>query len=217
MWKLNNAGSVLAIVAITALGAACDQEQTRTITEVQPPDTVTVTDTVRIVQTDTVRLGNEKLVFNQIERLGNPLVSEVLLEKRLHSFFNTTNPGTDEEFFRDDIINFVDAFRDRSLGVTIASVLLPDMLLVFPNRAAGVTAANVDEAGTVGWLTWALAPNNTGYGGRKLDNDDAVDKGLGAIFGTILMQEGAIPGLSTDNVPDTQQDPNTFPYVAPPN
>ena len=201
-------------LGIALLGAACDQEDTRTITGVRA-DTTTVT----IVRTDTVRVGNERLVFNQIERLGNPLVSEVLLEKRQHSFFNTTNPRNDIMNFRADIIRFVTqvAGRPVSLGETIASVLLPDMLLVFPNRAAGVTAANSDDAATVGWLTWALAPNNTGYGGRKLDNDDVVDKGLGAIFGSILSNVDVKPGLSTDNVPDTQSDPNTFPYVAPPN
>lgn len=199
-------------LGVALLSAACDQEDTRTITGVRA-------DTTTIVQTDTVRVGNPNLVFNQIERLGNPLVSEVLLEKRQHSFFNTTNPRTDVMNFRADIIRFVVnvAGRPQSLGETIASVLLPDMLLVFPNRAAGVTAANSDDAATVGWLTWALAPNNTGYGGRKLDNDDAVDKGLGAIFGSILSNVDAKPGLSTDNVPDPQSDPNTFPYVAAPN
>jgi hypothetical protein len=215
MWKLNmnKAGSVLAIVAVTALGAACDQEQTRTITEVQPPDTVT------IVQTDTVRVGNEKLVFNQIERLGNPLVSEVLLEKRISSFFNTTNPSTDRMFFREDIINFVTGVggREPAYGAAVADALLPDMLPVFPNRAPGVTAANTDESELVGWLTFALAPNNTGYGGRKLDNDDAVDKALSVVFGAALGNTNNVsPGLTTDNVPGSP-DPNTFPYVAAPN
>lgn len=212
MWKLNRAGAALAFFAVTAFSAACDQDETRSIVEVTPPDTVT------IVQTDTVRIGNNNLVFNQIERLGNPLVSEALLEKRLHSFHNTITPANDTTFFRDDIIGFVVnvAGRDSVTARTIASVLLPDMLLVFPNRAAGVTAANVDDASNVGWLTWALAPGE-GYGGRKLDNDDAVDKALGAVFGSILSNENVSPGLATDNVPDTQSDPNTFPYVAAPN
>jgi hypothetical protein len=39
------------------------------------------------------------------------------------------------------------------------------------------------------------------------------------IFGNALGNNNNVsPGLTTDNVPDTQQDPNTFPYVAaPPN
>lgn len=208
MWKLLRAGAVLASVAGMALSAGCD-ENTRTITEIE---------TVEIVRTDTVTVGNPNLVFNQIERLGNPLVSEALLEKRLHSFHNTISPATGQGFFRDDIIDFVTnvAGRDQATASTVADILLPDMLLVFPNRASGVTAANTDDSGVVGWLTWALAPGE-GYGGRKLDNDDAVDKALGAVFGDILSDENVSPGLAKDNVPDTQADPNVFPYVAPPN
>ena len=93
----NGAGALLAVLAVGLLSAACDGDDTRTITNVQKPDTVTVT----VVRTDTVRVGNERLVFNQIERLANPLVSEALIEKRKHGFFNTTNPKTDRMFFRE--------------------------------------------------------------------------------------------------------------------
>lgn len=214
MWKPNRAGSLVALLAVTATTAACDNESTRTITEVQT-DTVEVT----VVRTDTVQVGNPDLVFNQIERLGNPLVSEVTLEKRLHGFYNTTNPKTDVAFFKADVMRFVTdvAGRDVAYADAVASALLPDMLAVFPNRAPGVTAANADDSDLVGWLTHALAPG-TGYGGRKLDNDDAVDKGLSVIFGAALGNTNNVSeGLTTDNVPDPQQDPNTFPYVAAPN
>ena len=214
MRMLKRLGAPLAALAVAVLAAACDGDDTRTITNVQKPDTVTVT--IR----DTVRVGNNNLVFNQIERLGNPLVSEVTLEKRLHGFHNTTNPSTDLRNFRDDVKGFVAnvAGRDTAYAGAVANALLPDMLMVFPNRAAGVTANEADGSALVGWLTHALAPNNTGYGGRKLDNDDAVDKGLSVIFGAALGNMNNVsPGLTTDNVPDPQQDPNTFPYVKAPN
>lgn len=215
MWKMKTAGaSALALVAALSAGACSEDAATRTIVEVQKKDTVTVT--VR----DTVRLDNTNLVFDQIERLGNPLVSEVFVEKREHDFFNTTNPNTDVQFFRDDLTRFVTnvAGRDAAYANAVASALTPDMLMVFPNRAPGVTAANADASGLVGWLTYALAPNNTGYGGRKLDNDDAVDKGLSVIFGAALGNTNNVsPGLTTDNVPDNQTDPDAFPYVAAPN
>lgn len=214
MWKMKTASA--AALALAALAsAACSEDPTRTIVEVQPKDTVTVTVTIR----DTVRVGNQNLVFNQIERLGNPLVSEVMLEKRLHSFHNTTNPATDSTFFYGDLVRFVTgvAGREEAYAQAVASALLPDMLLVFPNRAPGVTAASADDSPLVGWLTYVLAPNNTGYGGRKLDNDDAVDKGLSVIFGAALGNMNNVsPGLTTDNVPDPTMDPNTFPYVAAP-
>lgn len=209
MWqgtRLLHAAGALAIVASLT---ACE---TPTITYV---DTLTVRDT--IIQRDTVRLGNTNLVFNQIERLGNPLVSEVLFEKRIHGFHNSTNPRTDVANFTDDVVKFMTtvAGRDEATARTLASVLLPDMLLVFPNRAAGVTAAGVDGAASVGWLTWTPLLGN-GYGGRKLDNDDAVDKGLAAIFGPLLSPNNVSPGLASDNVGDPRNEPNTFPYLAAP-
>ena len=215
MWKMKTAGA-LAFALVAALSAgACSEDATRTIVEVQKKDTVTVTVTLR----DTVRIGTANLVFDQIERLGNPLVSEVFVEKREHDFFNTTNPVTDPANFRDDIQRFITsvAGRDAAYAATVAAALTPDMLAVFPNRAPGVTAATADASALVGWLTHALSPG-TGYGGRKLDNDDAVDKGLSVIFGTALGNNNNVsPGLSTDNVPDNQTDPDVFPYVAAPN
>lgn len=164
---------------------------------------------------DTVRLGDPDLSFNQIERLGNPLVSEALLDKRLHGFFNTTNPSTDVNNFRPDIRDFVlnVAGRDPAIADAIAGLLLPDMLAVFPNRAAGVTATGVDDSDAVGWLSYALAPG-VGWGGRKLDNDDAVDKALQAVFGPLLSDQNTSPGLATDNIADPRAEPNTFPYLA---
>lgn len=199
---------------ILGSAAACDSDPTRIITEIQT-DTVEV----EVVVTDTVQVGNPNLVFDQIERLGNPLVSEVMLEKRLHGFHNTTNPSTDVDNFRDDLIRFVTdvAGRDEGYAAAVADALLPDMLLVFPNRAPGVTAEDVDDSALVGWLTFALAPDNTGYGGRKLDNDDVVDKGLSVIFGEALGNTNNVsPGLTTDNVPDPRDEPDTFPYLADP-
>lgn len=192
------------------VAAACDDDNSR-------PITGTRTDTVTVTIRDTVRIGDTSLVFNQIERLGNPLVSEVTLEKRVHGLHNSTNPSTDVANFRADIIRFITTVAGRSNGTAsaIADILLPDMLLVYPNRATGVTAASADTSQIVGWLTWALAPG-TGYGGRKLDNDDAVDKGLMAIFGPLLDPNNVSPGLASDNVADPIAEPNTFPYLAAP-
>lgn len=214
MWDVRRITGRMAMIGlILGSQAACD-DKVRTITEIQV-DTVTVT----VVRTDTVRVGNPTLVFDQIERLGNPLVSEVMLEKRVHSFHNTTNPRTDVRNFRADLVRFMTnvAGRDAAYGGAVADALLPDMLLVFPNRAPGVTAATAASSALVGWLTFALAPNNTGYGGRKLDNDDAVDKGLSVIFGAALGNNNNVsPGLVTDNVPDPRAESNTFPYLVTP-
>lgn len=202
--------AAMAVLAAAALVGACDDEDTRTITDV-----VTVTQIVR----DTIRIGNTTTTFDQIEHLANPLVSEVFVEKREHDHYNNTVPSETRVQFRDDLVSFMTsvAGRDTAYAGAVADALLPDMLVVRMDRAAGVTAANAAASNAVGWLTHALNPAD-GFGGRKLDGDDAVDKGLSVIFGSALgNMNNNSPGLVTDNVPDTRADLTTFPYVAAPN
>lgn len=142
-------------------------------------------------------------VYVQVERLGNPLVSEVFLAKRNHGFHNAGKPSTDVANHATELKAFVTtvAGRQASVGNTLATVLLPDMLIVQTDKATT----------TAGWLSWALA---NGYGGRKL-SDDVVDAGLAAIFGNLLNPNNVSPGLTTDNV--GQNDKaflTTFPYLA---
>lgn len=142
-------------------------------------------------------------VFQQIERLGNPLVSEVFFMKRDHGLHNNTAPSTDvANGFRTKIKAFTDAFsRGDVIGNTLGAVLVPDMLMVFPNR----------DGNTAGWLSWALA---NGYGGRRLQ-DDVVDAGLTATFGNLLDPTATVlTGLTSDNVPmSTRTFAPTFPYL----
>ena len=143
--------------------------------------------------------------FDQIERLGNPLTSEVFLAKRNHGFHNSGNPSTDVANHSVELRGFVKNVAGRSDQVanTIASVLLPDMLIIQTNKPGN----------TAGWLTWALAD---GYGGRKL-TDDVVDAGLAAIFGTLLSNQNVSMPLTTDNVStNDKQFSATFPYLATP-
>ena len=144
-------------------------------------------------------------IFRQVERLGNPLVSEVLLAKRNHGFHNAGMPSTDMANHATEIRSFIAnvAGRDASVQSTLVAVLLPDMLVVQTNRAPN----------TAGWLTWALAD---GYGGRRLA-DDVVDAGLSALFGSLLSPDHVSPGLTTDNVAANDKAfGTTFPYLAPP-
>ncbi len=145
-------------------------------------------------------------VYDQIERLGNPLVSEVTIAKRNHGFHNTGAPGTDVANHTAEVEAFITSFgRPQSLADALSGVLLPDMLIVETARAGN----------TAGWLTWALA---NGYGGRRLA-DDVVDAGLSAIFGTLLDATAALPpAYHTDNVgANNKAFLTTFPYLATPN
>ncbi|MEO7083518.1 MAG: DUF4331 family protein [Gemmatimonadaceae bacterium] len=147
--------------------------------------------------------------YNQVQRLGNPLVSEVFLMKKDHPFHGSIGPADDAAAFTGSVKGFVAAFRPAAttLQATLASVLLPDMLIIQTDKAQ--TSA--------GWLTWALA---NGWGGRKL-TDDVVDTGLSAIFSDLLdptqavCKPGALP-LCTDNIASHSTFTTTFPYLATP-
>jgi hypothetical protein len=144
-------------------------------------------------------------MYNQVQRLGNPLVSEVFLAKRSHPQHGSIGPADDVAMIGTELKNFVltVAGRNQTVANTLAQVLLPDMLIVQSDK----------DPGSAGWLSWALAD---GWGGRKL-TDDVVDAGLMAIFGPLLDPNNVSAGLTTDNVGNDSQFQATFPYLATPN
>ena len=151
----------------------------------------------------------ETRVYDQVEFLGNPLVSEVTIVKAQHDAYNRTQPYNTQTFLP-QTAQFVTgvAGRPAALAQTLGSVLYPDILVVDTSK----------DPSTAGWLSWALA---NGWGGRKL-SDDVVDVGLTAIFSSLLSPTGAscAPGqlpLCTDNVPANDKPfLATFPYLAAP-
>jgi hypothetical protein len=153
--------------------------------------------------------GDTNTVYEQVEFLGNPLVSEVTITKANHDEYNRTQPYNTATFGPQSLA-FINAFRGNQPVVanTLGAVLYPDMLVVESSR----------NPATAGWLSWALA---NGWGGRKL-GDDVVDAGLSAIFGKIITADGAycdnftLP-LCTDNVGANDKTfSTTFPYLASP-
>lgn len=147
--------------------------------------------------------------YNQVQRLGNPLVSEVFLLKKDHPTHGSIGPSDDVATFTTNVKGFVAAFRPQAttLQNTLAGALLPDVLIVQTDKAGS----------TAGWLSWALA---NGWGGRKL-TDDVVDIGLSGIFSDLLdptqsvCKPFALP-LCTDNVGSHSTFSATFPYLAAP-
>jgi hypothetical protein len=202
--------SLLALLAAAGMMSAACGEDTRTFTEV-----VIDEDTLIVTVTDTIVIGDTSVVFDQIERLANPLVAEVTVDKREHGHYNTSVPSEDVALFRDDIARFITtvAGRDPAYANAVAAALTPDLLFVRTDKVGGGPLGP-----NVGWLTYVLDPAN-GYGGRKLQGDDVVDKGLAVIFGNALGNNNNVsPGLVTDNVDaDEAADGLAFPYVAPPN
>ena len=153
--------------------------------------------------------AESNVVYEQVEFLGNPLVSEVTILKANHDAYNRTMPYASATF-QPQTESFIGNVAGRPLAYAqvVSSVLYPDMLIVDSSKPAN----------TAGWLNWALA---NGYGGRKL-TDDVVDIGLYAIFSSLLSPTGAscAPGalpLCTDNVnANGKSFLSTFPYLAPP-
>jgi uncharacterized protein DUF4331 len=173
---------MFALAGIVVIAAACSSDNNKTATG---PSTVRT--------------------YDQVQRLGNPLVSEVFLSKRSHPTHASIGPSEDT-IIEPEFKNFVAtvAGRDTIVQNTLAAVLLPDMLIVQTDKATN----------TAGWLTWALA---NGWGGRKL-TDDVVADGLDAIFGTLIETAGnSCPQLCNDNVPPHTDYQTTFPYLGAPN
>ena len=152
--------------------------------------------------------------YNQVQRLGNPLVSEVLLAKRSHPTHGSIGPADDASLIGAEALGFLTgtgsvANRDPGYAAVLGGALLPDMLIVQTDK---------DPANS-GWLTWLnLAPFTNGYGGRKLD-DDVVDLALLAVFGDPFGADPThtTPSLTTDNVANDSQFLTAFPYVGTPN
>lgn len=155
-------------------------------------------------------------VYDQIDRLANPLVAEVFLAKRNHAFHNSGTPKTDTTNFAPEVRAFVTnvAGRTPAHAAAIAATLLPDMLTVFTDKAPS----------TAGWLGYVVTPGGA-YGGRKL-TDDVVDIGLAATFGTLVTndatgQQNCAANLCSDFAAQTTDGgrvpTNTFPYLLAPN
>lgn len=154
--------------------------------------------------------------YNQVQRLGNPLLSEVVLDKRSHATHGSIGPDQDLALIGQEIFDHLVkgsattfAGRDTAYVNILASVLLPDMLIVQTDK----------DPATASWLNWVgVPPLANGWGGRKLD-DDVVDLALLAIFGDPFGADpgNTTPSLTTDNTGNDSQFLATFPYLGAPN
>ena len=154
---------------------------------------------------------DETRSYNQVQRLGNPLLSEVLLAKRSHPTHGSIGPAQDAALVAPEAVAFITGVAGRSEGyaTTVGGALIPDVLVVQTDK---------DPAGA-GWLSWLpLAPFSNGWGGRKLA-DDVTDLALLAVFGDPFGAEPgtATPALTTDNVASDSDFLPGFPYLGLPN
>ena len=84
-------------------------------------------------------------MYNQVQRLGNPLVSEVLLQKRDHAIHGSIGPDQDATLVAPLVVDFMTtvAGRDPAYIQAIAPALIPDVLVVDTSK----------DPSTAGWLS----------------------------------------------------------------
>ncbi len=217
MLNRTKSSALAAVLAITAVSGACDREVAETVTEPGQP---------QLAVLDTTFSSNTNRRFNQMERLANPLVMEVFVEKREHDSYDAFPMVQDPHHFTDDLVHFITqvAGREDAYARVVTSVLLGttqsnpgDKITAFLNRQPGVTANTATGNAAVGWLTHVLAPG-TGYGGRKVAGDDTVDKGTAVVFGNAAGNNNNVsPGLVGDNVNSNDRPMlNSFPWFPEP-
>ncbi len=211
--RATRALAMILTLASTSLFTACSDNSANEQASITDPDVLAQVYAARNEDFDDdgwdLFERGRKMRYEQVEFLGNPLVSEVTIVKANHDRYNRTQPYNTAEFGPQSLA-FINAFRGGQPEVanTLGAVLYPDMLIVESKR----------NPSTSGWLSWALA---NGWGGRNL-SDDVVDAGLSAIFGKVVSPNGAycdngqLP-LCTDNVPKNDKPFSTrFPYLADP-
>ena len=78
-------------------------------------------------------------MYNQVQRLGNPLVSEVLLSKRSHPTHGSIGPDQDAALVAPEVVDFLTtvAGRDPAYIQAIAPALIPDAALRTLQRRGG--------------------------------------------------------------------------------
>ena len=154
--------------------------------------------------------------YNQIQRLGNPLVSEVLLAKRSHPTHGTSGPDRRRALIgaRDPRLPDRAGQRGRPLRPTTptcsARVLLPDVLVVYTDR----------DPATAGWLTW-LPQLGSRVRRPEADRRRGGPRAAGGLRRPVRPRPGRRGGQGRAH--DRQRRlrlpgaPGTFPYLGDPN
>ncbi len=173
---------------------------------------------IRVWETTSVATGSAGgFRFQQLDRLANPVVNEVLatVSFRRHEVNNKVNPTDDPKELKKDIENFLTfpAERSREIKDVIEAVLVPDTMVADLSQDGPAAYLGVQTGGATGGK----------FGGRKL-TDDVVDISLYVVFGTAISDlnlapdDGqAKPPFTSDNVgPEKKHFLATFPYVGDP-
>ncbi|MGA8596890.1 MAG: DUF4331 domain-containing protein [Bryobacteraceae bacterium] len=182
---------------------------------------------IRRSQTD--EDGSEK-PWHQIQRLGNPLINELIIGTGFKDRFSMDDPINDKQFAQ-FVLSPLLAQVFNSLGIPVPPAPRNDLLLLVQYQApicpgcgssdagpiadllrlnTGIPPTSIEKQKRLGFLAGDVAgfPN-----GRRL-NDDVVDISARALTGILVdpVKFGTRTGDGV-NTPTTQPD-STFPFVA---
>ena len=179
---MKKAIATLASVATLSLGLGACSGQTVHLT---PPP----------VSTSAPGGGTTPQTYVQIERLSRPAIKEVFEPFQDHQKSNAVEPYADATI-QNDIVATEDALRPANstkgtdYGKALAGLLYPDEYTVNLNGAA--------PSGADPYYFLSDVADNGAFGGRA-PNDDVIYLELGALFGPLLSQLGAIADDGEEN------------------
>lgn len=166
--------------------------------------------------------------FSQIDRMGNPLVSDLLIPAASRDLWNMSEPKNDSQFMSTYSDPFEARFLNAIYGIAIPTPPRTDLgplttyapPIAAPGTAAGPTADLLRLNTGVGPTPMGsrrrlglLQGDAAGFPNGRRVSDDVIDVSLRAIAGILAGPQFNYPigdGVNTNDVPDQE----TFPYVA---
>ena len=175
--------------------------------------------------------GGFQGTWTQVQRLGNPLINELIIGTGSKDRFSTDDPIHDSQF-ASFVLNPLLAQVFGSIGIPVAPAPRNDLLLLVQYQAPICPGCLASDAGPVADLLRLntgipptpfasakrmgfLAGDTAGFpNGRRL-NDDVVDIASRAVAGILV--DGAKYGTAIGDGVNTPASPldSAFPYVAP--
>jgi hypothetical protein len=152
--------------------------------------------------------------FIQVDRVGNPGVTEVFSPWSRHDQSNRATPLGDAAAMQTDIMNFVATYGGRSAAIQnfIANILTPDVLIADTSQlASGASYLGVETGGQINdYCAGYTKPGAGLFGGRAL-NEDVVTTTFSLVFGSLVPQISAgssVPNVPAGAIPDDGKEKN---------
>ena len=158
--------------------------------------------------------NGQQTTFIQVDRVGNPGVTEVFSPWARHNASNRTTPQADATAMQTDITTFVSTYGGRSGAIQnfIANILTPDVLLADTSQlASGASYLGYETAGQINdYCTGYTKPGAGLFGGRALQ-EDVVTTTFSLVFGSLVPQISAgstVPNVPAGAIPDDGKEKN---------